>query len=73
LRIDIWMLSNKGVEFDNVLIVKKLKEERSVLTETMFPSKEEYERDLKNLVVVVPPYEQVRKEVNELLRSLMKN
>jgi len=70
---DIWMLSNKGVEFDNVLIVKKLKEERSVLTETMFPSKEEYERDLKNLVVVVPPYEQVRKEVNELLRSLMKN
>ena len=67
---DVWMLINKGVEIDKNLIEKKLKEEKGDLKRVSFPSKEEYERDLKSLVHVLPPYEQVKKEAEHLLESL---
>lgn len=69
---DIWMLINKGTEIDRVLIKEKLKEEKSDVKKVTFPSKEEYERDLKYLVKVLPPYEQVRKEIGKLLQGIKK-
>ena len=69
---DIWMLVNKRVEIDKKLIAKKLKEEKSNLAHLRFPSKEEYERDLKNLVLVLPSYLQVRKELEAVIVKLKK-
>ncbi len=67
---DLWILMNKGVAVDKKLVVEKLKEEKSNIKKVVFPSREEYERDLKNLVLVLPPYEQVRKEVEKLIEKL---
>ena len=67
---DIWMLINKRVEFNEKLVLEKLKEEKSNPTKVDFPSKEEYDRNLKNLVLVLPPYEQVRKEVEKIIEKL---
>ena len=65
---DVWMLINKKVEVDKKLLFDKLKEEGSGgLSNLKFPSKEEYWRDLKNLLNFVPPYEQVKKEVEGAL------
>jgi len=69
---DLWILINKNVELDKKLIIEKLKEEKSNISEINFPSKEEYERDLKNLVRVLPPYEQIRKEVEKVIAILRK-
>lgn len=69
---DIWILINKGIEIDKKLIIKKLKEEKSALSNIILPSKEEYERDLKNLVIVLPPYEQSKKELEKLIKQLEK-
>ena len=51
---DVWMLLSKKVAIDRKLLVEKLEEEKSTISNLKFPSKEEYERDLKNLVVVLP-------------------
>ncbi len=69
---DIWMLKNKGVEINKKIIIEKLKEEASDIKKIVFPSKEEYQRDLKSLVLVLPPYEQVRNEVEEIIQKLDK-
>lgn len=60
---DIWILLSKDVQVDKKLLFEKLKEEKTRLSYLKLPSKEEYERDLKNLIMFVPPYEQVKKEV----------
>jgi len=67
---DVWMLLSKKVEVDEKLLFKKLKEEKSQLARLKLPSKEEYERDLKNLLRIVPPYEQVKREVIEAINSI---
>lgn len=67
---DLWILMNKGAEVNKKLIKEKLKEEKSNIKNIVFPSKKEYERDLKNLVLILPPYEQVRKEVENLIEKL---
>ncbi len=67
---DIWMLINKCVEIDKKLITEKLKEEKSNLAKLQFPSKEEYERDLKYLITILPPYEQVRKEIENIIEKI---
>lgn len=69
---DIWMLANKGTEIDKNLIKEKLKEEKSDLAKLEFPSKEEYERDLKNLVSILPPYKQVKEEIENIIEKLTK-
>lgn len=66
---DIWMLLNKGIKIDKNLLKEKLKEEKSKISNLKLPSKEEYERDLKNFILFIPPYEQVKKEVLEKLEK----
>ncbi|OGJ22156.1 hypothetical protein A3K73_04100 [Candidatus Pacearchaeota archaeon RBG_13_36_9] len=67
---DLWVLISKNVEIDKKLIFKKLKEEKSKISELKLPSKEEYEIALKELVNVLPPYEQAKKEVLKVVEKL---
>jgi predicted nucleotidyltransferase component of viral defense system len=67
---DVWVLLNKKAEVDKNLIFEKLKEEKSSLSNLKFPSKEEYERDLKNLVSYTPSYEQAIREVSEMINKI---
>ncbi|EFK96343.1 protein containing DUF1814 domain [sediment metagenome] len=69
---DLWILNNKGVEIDKKLILKKLREEGSKLSDIKILSKSEYLQGLKNLITVIPPYEQVYKEISDFLKSLHK-
>ncbi len=62
---DIWMLLNKGIKIDKKLLSIKLKEEKSKFSNLKLPSKEEYDRDLRSLIKIIPIYEQVKKEVLE--------
>ena len=67
---DVWMLLNKNLEIDKSLIHEKLKEEKSAISKLKIPPKEEYEISLKNLVKVLPPYEQAKKEVLNAIEKL---
>ncbi len=67
---DIWILINKKVEIDKYLIYEKMKEEKSEFFNLKLPTKEEYEINLKNLLNNLPDYEQVKKEVLELIAKL---
>ncbi len=69
---DIWALLSKGAELDKNLIYEKLKEENSDISQLKFPSKQDYEISLKNLVFVLPSYEQVVREVSAKLDVLRK-
>lgn len=69
---DVWMFLSKGIKIDKKILFLKLKEEKSKLSNLKFPSKEEYERDLKNLVNVLPSYEQVKKEILEAFNKILK-
>ena len=66
---DIWMLLNKGVEIDKILLKAKLKEESCNLKDVKIPSKRAYERDLKELLNYLPPYQQVKEFVVKKLQS----
>lgn len=68
---DVWMLLNEKIEGDKELLLSKLKEEKVDFAKLKLPSEEEYTIALKNLVNILPPYEQVKKEVNELLAGLL--
>jgi predicted nucleotidyltransferase component of viral defense system len=70
---DLWILFNKDVEINKSLILEKLKEEKSRFSNLKYPSKQEYETSLKNLVNFLPSYEQVLKEVSDKLSSILKN
>jgi len=67
---DVWILLNKGVIIDKQLLLDKLKEDKIDSKKLGFPSKEEYERDLKILLMVVPDYEKVLNYVNEKIKEL---
>jgi len=69
---DVWMLFSKGVKVDKPLLLEKLKEEKSKLSNLRIPQKTEYEQGLKNLVSVVPPYEQVKGDVLNNLKAMNK-
>jgi predicted nucleotidyltransferase component of viral defense system len=60
---DIWLMKNNKVALNKKLIKDKLEDVRGKLV----LSKREYERDLKDLVYPLVPYEQVIKEVKEFL------
>jgi predicted nucleotidyltransferase component of viral defense system len=64
---DVWMLLNKGVVIDKGLLHTKLKEEKVKLSGMRLPSKEQYNTSLKNLLTTTPPYEQVKREVEEAM------
>ena len=63
---DLWFIKNAGIVLDKGLLQKKLRREKKRMT-VAFPTKQEYERDISRLTLKVIPYEQVRKEVEELL------
>lgn len=67
---DIWIMLNKDVIIDPELIFKKMKEEKSEIKNLKIPSKEKYEIELKNLLVHLPDYAQVEKEVRFFIKSL---
>ncbi len=65
---DVWFLLKRGVEVDEELVEKKC----STKLERV-PSRREYENDIKNLVYVKVPYEQVIKEIKEKLSGTRLN
>jgi len=67
---DLWILLSKGVEIDEELIKKKLKEEKVDINNINLLSKQAYETDLKNLLAYVPDYEQIKREVLEFFERL---
>ena len=67
---DIWLLLNTKAEVDKKRVYEKLKEEKAEFSNLKLPSKEEYEISLKNLLNNIPAYEQVKKEVLELITKL---
>jgi len=69
---DLWFLFSKGVQIDKELIKKKLKEESSDYKKLKYPSENEYNVSLKNLVNFLPNYAQVLREVSEKLRDIFK-
>ncbi len=69
---DVWVLLQKGTEIDLPLLRKKLQEEQADLAKIRFPSAEEYAQDLKNLISFVPPYAQVRADVEKKMKELQK-
>ena len=69
---DLWILLSKGVEIDINLINIKLKEEKSKLSKIRYPSRQEYEVSLKNLINFLPSYEQVLKETSNGLNNISK-
>ena len=69
---DIWVLLNKDVEIDKKLINQKMKEENSKFDNLELPSKEEYLVGLKNLLNVLPDYDQVKREVLVFFQKIRK-
>ena len=67
---DIWILFNKGLKIDKKLLNVKLKEESSKLSALKYPSKQEYEISLKNLVNNLPDYEDVKKYVEIEMKKI---
>lgn len=67
---DVWMLLSKGVKVEAKLLKEKLKEEKSDLKKLKFPSEEECKVSLRSLVSYLPPYEQVKKEVEEAINQV---
>jgi len=73
---DIWMLiQNKdNLKIDKKMLIRKLKDEKLKLEDAKnikFISRQEYETDLKNLVSLLPDYEQVTKEVDVFIKNLL--
>lgn len=64
---DIWLLLGKGVPYDEALVRLKLKEDHLQKADLRFPSEQEYYRDLKPLLRVVPTYDQALEEVKRSL------
>lgn len=70
---DAWFLLRKNVKFDESLVNKKLsyynlKFEPKLFFKKIESLKERWEMELKPLVNVLPPFENVRKDVVELMR-----
>lgn len=67
---DVYIQLNLGVELDKSLVFKKLKEDDVLNKEIVYPTKKEYEEDLKHLVHVLPNYEDVLKYVKNHLQKI---
>lgn len=64
---DVWILLSLGEKIDKGLLFKKLNEDKIKVFKIKFPSKKEYESDLKLLIKHTPNYENVSKIVEENL------
>ena len=69
---DVWMLLQTNTEIDAKLLKQKLKEEKSNINKLRIPAKEAYEIELKNLLKNLPPYEQVKQQVEKKLKTILK-
>lgn len=69
---DTWFLSQKGVRLDKKLLNLKTKKENIQIDVDALPSDTEYERDITRLTSHVIPYEQVKKEVMQILKVVSK-
>ena len=58
---DLWAMTSAGVEVREELIDKKLSSKK---IEIKLPEEKLYERDLRNMLSVVPPYQQVIEDLN---------
>lgn len=67
---DLWILINKQIDLDKRFLLIKLKEEKSNLNNLKLPSKQKYELDLKDLVKVLPTYEQVKNDVIKYVQNI---
>lgn len=68
---DVWLLLNKGIKIDSALLRLKLREEKVLSPKLKFPSMEEYRRDLQYLLRIVPPYEQIKKEITAAMKGIV--
>jgi len=66
---DIWILINKGIKIDKALVNSKLKEEMSHIENIKIIPKEEYNKTLSPLLSNLPNYEQVKNEVESLIKK----
>ena len=64
---DVWFLLNKGVIIDTSLLYKK---KRAKAISVVFPTQQEYKRDIEKLTRRVIPYTQVKKEVLQGLKNM---
>lgn len=64
---DVWFLLNKGVTIDTSLLYKK---NRTKTLSMVFPTQQEYMRDIEKLTLRVIPYAQVKKEVLQVLKNI---
>ncbi len=67
---DVWWLLNQGVILNKKLLQLKLDEEKKQFRSLKLPSVEEYHRDLEPILKVIPPHEQVEKEVMKVVGAL---
>ncbi len=65
---DIWFLNKLGIKLDKNLLLKKSKIENVKLDISKIVDKKEYERDMSRLTSRLIPYEEVRKDVEEILK-----
>jgi len=67
---DVWMLIKMKIPINKKILNKKLKEDNIQKFKLDFPSKREYQNDLKLLVNNIPKYEQVTKDIRGFIDSL---
>ena len=66
---DVWTLLNMGIQINKKILRSKLAEDNIKAPKIVFPAKNEYERDLKQLLIYMPPYEPVLKDVADKLKN----
>ena len=67
---DVYMQLMLGEKIDKKLLKKKLEEDKIKQLKINFPTKKEYEEDLKNLTPVLPDYEEVKNKITQELEKI---
>ena len=65
---DVWFLLKRGLNIDVELLERKM---TKIMNIKKYPSKHDYERDLKRLTHRLIPYEQVLKDVEDELEAVI--
>ncbi len=63
---DVYIQLKLGQEIDKELLNKKLKEDNIKNKKIKFPTKKEYEEDLKKLTKILPEYEEVKQTIKQI-------
>ena len=67
---DVWFLLNSNIKLNKKLLKKKLGNKK--LNKKDFTKETEYNRDLKHLTPRIIPYSQIKKEVLEQIKGIIK-